>query len=147
MIRRPPRSTLFPYTTLFRSQIFGGRPRPGALRQGVLYDSVFAARGLHRAAELGVLVHLDTLKGGENHGRDFGQLRLQPVEVCLFFAALFHEFVPLRSGAHQAAAASASASAKSMVMPGPIVEVSVIFLTYLPLAAAGLALTTASRTA
>src|SRR2546425_10585366 len=26
MIRRPPRSTLFPYTTLFRS-IFGGAPR------------------------------------------------------------------------------------------------------------------------
>src|SRR2546430_4583469 len=24
MIRRPPRSTLFPYTTLFRSQIVGG---------------------------------------------------------------------------------------------------------------------------
>src|SRR5260370_31543702 len=24
MIRRPPRSTLFPYTTLFRSQIFAG---------------------------------------------------------------------------------------------------------------------------
>src|SRR5690554_7298561 len=24
MIRRPPRSTLFPYTTLFRSQDFGG---------------------------------------------------------------------------------------------------------------------------
>src|SRR3712207_7588493 len=32
MIRRPPRSTLFPYTTLFRSQRLpgaaGGRPRP-----------------------------------------------------------------------------------------------------------------------
>src|SRR2546425_2963531 len=27
MIRRPPRSTLFPYTTLFRSQIAGRRPR------------------------------------------------------------------------------------------------------------------------
>src|SRR2546421_5565913 len=26
MIRRPPRSTLFPYTTLFRSQIAGTRP-------------------------------------------------------------------------------------------------------------------------
>src|SRR2546428_4047700 len=25
MIRRPPRSTLFPYTTLFRSQVMGGR--------------------------------------------------------------------------------------------------------------------------
>src|SRR2546428_8179110 len=24
MIRRPPRSTLFPYTTLFRSQVLGG---------------------------------------------------------------------------------------------------------------------------
>src|SRR2546422_8634444 len=39
MIRRPPRSTLFPYTTLFRS-VFGGlvaagdhsRPRPRAVR-------------------------------------------------------------------------------------------------------------------
>src|SRR3989442_7460870 len=29
MIRRPPRSTLFPYTTLFRS-----RGRPGAARRG-----------------------------------------------------------------------------------------------------------------
>src|SRR2546422_5994328 len=28
MIRRPPRSTLFPYTTLFRSQVF---PRRGAV--------------------------------------------------------------------------------------------------------------------
>src|SRR5258708_28510567 len=27
MIRRPPRSTLFPYTTLFRSRIGGVRPR------------------------------------------------------------------------------------------------------------------------
>src|SRR5688572_32078826 len=26
MIRRPPRSTLFPYTTLFRSLAFGGSP-------------------------------------------------------------------------------------------------------------------------
>src|SRR5256885_6172046 len=26
MIRRPPRSTLFPYTTLFRSVSFGGTP-------------------------------------------------------------------------------------------------------------------------
>src|SRR3712207_7116042 len=27
MIRRPPRSTLFPYTTLFRSQVFKATPR------------------------------------------------------------------------------------------------------------------------
>src|SRR3712207_8660019 len=30
MIRRPPRSTLFPYTTLFRSDVVL-RPRPGGL--------------------------------------------------------------------------------------------------------------------
>src|SRR2546426_6359959 len=30
MIRRPPRSTLFPYTTLFRSQEGGRRTRGGA---------------------------------------------------------------------------------------------------------------------
>src|SRR2546425_3776155 len=28
MIRRPPRSTLFPYTTLFRSHELGGRAQP-----------------------------------------------------------------------------------------------------------------------
>src|SRR2546426_3592802 len=35
MIRRPPRSTLFPYTTLFRSRRSGGGgPHPAAIRQG-----------------------------------------------------------------------------------------------------------------
>src|SRR2546430_2910377 len=28
MIRRPPRSTLFPYTTLFRSEVRGGKIQP-----------------------------------------------------------------------------------------------------------------------
>src|SRR2546422_6436738 len=37
MIRRPPRSTLFPYTTLFRSRCSGrggGASGPGRLRRG-----------------------------------------------------------------------------------------------------------------
>src|SRR2546430_14375185 len=34
MIRRPPRSTLFPYTTLFRSRSGGGRRRRGGRRRG-----------------------------------------------------------------------------------------------------------------
>src|SRR2546423_6562776 len=43
MIRRPPRSTLFPYTTLFRSvQHFGHARRPGQLRRA------------HRRDELGL---------------------------------------------------------------------------------------------
>src|SRR2546429_7126015 len=35
MIRRPPRSTLFPYTTLFRSVVFLGSGIGGMLRHGV----------------------------------------------------------------------------------------------------------------
>src|SRR2546422_8505725 len=34
MIRRPPRSTLFPYTTLFRSVAIGGVAHPGRRRGG-----------------------------------------------------------------------------------------------------------------
>src|SRR2546429_1720620 len=45
MIRRPPRSTLFPYTTLFRSQ--GSARRP--LTQGQPRDSASALRGGQRA--------------------------------------------------------------------------------------------------
>src|SRR5436309_10029551 len=33
MIRRPPRSTLFPYTTLFRSEIRSGKPVPVKVKQ------------------------------------------------------------------------------------------------------------------
>src|SRR3712207_7534709 len=33
MIRRPPRSTLFPYTTLFRSWCGAGRPAPSRTRR------------------------------------------------------------------------------------------------------------------
>src|SRR3712207_8382533 len=42
MIRRPPRSTLFPYTTLFRSRCpvlhAGAEPVPGALVEGPVAD-------------------------------------------------------------------------------------------------------------
>src|SRR3712207_8845610 len=36
MIRRPPRSTLFPYTTLFRSLLDGGRHRPPSAHRRAL---------------------------------------------------------------------------------------------------------------
>src|SRR2546422_11383237 len=48
MIRRPPRSTLFPYTTLFRSlHIFGGE-REELLRQGARLRGALAAQGEER---------------------------------------------------------------------------------------------------
>src|SRR3712207_7128559 len=48
MIRRPPRSTLFPYTTLFRSG--GARPLPRALRRprAPLADAGVAAAAADR---------------------------------------------------------------------------------------------------
>src|SRR5256886_15160773 len=54
MIRRPPRSTLFPYTTLFRSRDGGARARPARLpgrRPG--HSPGAAARGDARAARTG----------------------------------------------------------------------------------------------
>src|SRR3989454_8780925 len=49
MIRRPPRSTLFPYTTLFRSL----RPTPaGAVCVGAPLEPDRADEGLRRAREL-----------------------------------------------------------------------------------------------
>src|SRR2546430_11542685 len=47
MIRRPPRSTLFPYTTLFRSPVRVGRfLRPGDRRAAVAGAAFAASRGL-----------------------------------------------------------------------------------------------------
>src|SRR5438874_10026487 len=62
MIRRPPRSTLFPYTTLFRSLVRGGESLSvtgtsagaavDATGAGDAFDGVFlAARALGRSTE------------------------------------------------------------------------------------------------
>src|SRR2546430_8337139 len=54
MIRRPPRSTLFPYTTLFRSGSAPSRARPSA-RRGVVLDAdvlaIYDPRGIIRTRE------------------------------------------------------------------------------------------------
>src|SRR3989442_10736370 len=60
MIRRPPRSTLFPYTTLFRSQAFG------VLAQVLAYFLQREPRLGHRLAEaleLGLLLGAEDLRG------------------------------------------------------------------------------------
>src|SRR3712207_8626532 len=64
MIRRPPRSTLFPYTTLFRSERRQQRAgaSPGSLLQSVhhsLYDALShdRSRSHEPAAESGVWRH------------------------------------------------------------------------------------------
>src|SRR2546422_5235103 len=64
MIRRPPRSTLFPYTTLFRSApIYGAREQPIA---GV--SAALVARGAVRAGATTVaLRERATLTRSEEH--------------------------------------------------------------------------------
>src|SRR5947209_17379117 len=52
MIRRPPRSTLFPYTTLFRSQV-QAEPRTGwKYGRRLLLDARFGPRSEEHTSEL-----------------------------------------------------------------------------------------------
>src|SRR2546425_9038347 len=55
MIRRPPRSTLFPYTTLFRSDRQGGARAHGDLRRPAARVPGPGAGRRVRAAHLGAL--------------------------------------------------------------------------------------------
>src|SRR2546427_11584572 len=60
MIRRPPRSTLFPYTTLFRSRLRRLRPRPRGRRSAV--RTLARARFVRVSARKARLV-LDQIRG------------------------------------------------------------------------------------
>src|SRR2546423_6847600 len=51
MIRRPPRSTLFPYTTLFRSRTAGRHPHRLPLRSGDARESRRVRRRRTRRSE------------------------------------------------------------------------------------------------
>src|SRR5256885_9431881 len=63
MIRRPPRSTLFPYTTLFRSQSFANSPNHPSAPQ-------------HRRKVIVRLsgAFLDRLRGGRQHFEPYSQI-------------------------------------------------------------------------
>src|SRR2546430_10186882 len=52
MIRRPPRSTLFPYTTLFRSRLDGGRPQELGARRPALCAATPKQRSEEHTSEL-----------------------------------------------------------------------------------------------
>src|SRR5258708_30049211 len=53
MIRRPPRSTLFPYTTLFRSVVIAGVEKEKLELAGHIADEVFLREPLDLFAEDG----------------------------------------------------------------------------------------------
>src|SRR5258708_18274268 len=60
MIRRPPRSTLFPYTTLFRSSLLSrwGEGRQAAAPEGKAW-CLFSASAAAQPAHVAVAQHLD----------------------------------------------------------------------------------------
>src|SRR2546430_6417303 len=66
MIRRPPRSTLFPYTTLFRSQLVGGQPVGAVAHRDQVGDQVRGGGGRAHAGEPAQVV--DELGGGRLGG-------------------------------------------------------------------------------
>src|SRR5947208_10338057 len=62
MIRRPPRSTLFPYTTLFRSQVYG--PDAGelasSLESGTLFLDILRRPAHYAGLVRGMRAHLSS---------------------------------------------------------------------------------------
>src|SRR2546430_17449934 len=81
MIRRPPRSTLFPYTTLFRSRIGGDPPRRirirGARVEVVVaqpthdhqWPQVQAVFGIGRVADRDLVIRIDSERRKGAEGR------------------------------------------------------------------------------
>src|SRR3712207_7373769 len=80
MIRRPPRSTLFPYTTLFRS-LRGQRRQDGRQHreqhEHAEYDG--PARGVH-------VRHADQVNRGEVEGQDRKSTRLNSSHANISYA-------------------------------------------------------------
>src|SRR5256885_7045470 len=85
MIRRPPRSTLFPYTTLFRSRAAGGVQDVDRVGGGAAEAAEGAARG-HGADEHagveGEVVHPDAVA----EDRDRKSTRLNSSHLVISYA-------------------------------------------------------------
>src|SRR3712207_8778065 len=81
MIRRPPRSTLFPYTTLFRS----GRERLGEERPGGLARAAGRARPLERHP-----VEAPRALAGQRAGREVARGDRKSTRLNLSHANISH---------------------------------------------------------
>src|SRR2546430_11928823 len=85
MIRRPPRSTLFPYTTLFRSLVRVDRPR---VRGGVALNQVRAGRRRRRPQPERSEEHTSELQSQSNL---VCRLLLEKKKKNTYYIYLLHE--------------------------------------------------------
>src|SRR6266436_5069362 len=96
MIRRPPRSTLFPYTTLFRSPRFLASPVTGPSDEDIALDSDLRAvalmnLGTAEAWSLGLPDAVRHLRQGADLAREIGRPYLEVGCLAqLAFAYVFH---------------------------------------------------------
>src|SRR5256885_3796978 len=67
MIRRPPRSTLFPYTTLFRSRLLHADSHIANWLADGGQDILAALRAFHTLVSLTILTTLDAVFRSEEH--------------------------------------------------------------------------------
>src|SRR5437763_12515836 len=91
MLRRPPRSTLFPYTTLFRSLIGDlVRQYPKEVAVVLLGPATVFARALDRDPDLAGLVERLVIVGGAwrepGDARDRKSTRLNSSHRCISYA-------------------------------------------------------------
>src|SRR5690554_7600470 len=83
MIRRPPRSTLFPYTTLFRSGIGHQFTQPAII---IIIESSDNVVGQVQAIDYTVCFVSDSLGSGETHHLDRKSTRLNSSHVRISYA-------------------------------------------------------------
>src|SRR2546430_11181220 len=81
MIRRPPRSTLFPYTTLFRSALLGPAQFGGVHRLKELAPAQMNIE-VRPVDEGAIGVNLEVLQHGGRSGEHTSELQSQSKLVC-----------------------------------------------------------------
>src|SRR3989442_8563494 len=82
MIRRPPRSTLFPYTTLFRSVVFDGEAVAVAVAAGDAGVGAGEGAGVGAEAAAAIVAEGGGLAGDGRSEEHTAELQSRPHLVC-----------------------------------------------------------------
>src|SRR2546427_4989709 len=82
MIRRPPRSTLFPYTTLFRSQFLGERRQSRPVRARAHVPPPFVTDGWAASFSGATASSAAVVEAGERSEEHTSELQSQSNIVC-----------------------------------------------------------------